>query len=180
MAAEPGGSSGHGRIDSPAALRRASVWKGRAVSVKIETEKPVRPDVAALLRASRAMMAGLYPPESRHGLDLGAYERPEVTLFVAREDGVAVGCGAFELHGDGSAEVKSMFVAKSARGRGVGRAILDAIEAAVRGRVGALRLETGVKQLPAIRLYEAAGFQRRGPFGSYTDDPLSLFMDKSL
>ena len=40
----------------------------------------------------------------------------------------------------------------------------------MRGRVSALRLETGVKQLPAIRLYEAAGFARRGPFGSYPAD----------
>jgi putative acetyltransferase len=129
--------------------------------IEIAVERPVRADVEALLRQSRAMMAGLYPPESCHGLDLGAYERPDVILFVARANGVAVGCGAFQLHGDGSAEVKSMFVAPDARGRGVGRAILDAIEAAVRGRVSALRLETGVKQLPAIRLYEAAGFLRR-------------------
>jgi putative acetyltransferase len=126
------------------------------------------------------MMAGLYPPESCHGLDLGAYGRADVTLFVARAHGEAVGCGAFQLHGDGSAEVKSMFVAPDARGHGVGRAILDAIEAAVRGRVSALRLETGVKQLPAIRLYEAAGFARRGPFGGYPDDPLSVFMEKLL
>jgi putative acetyltransferase len=150
------------------------------VRLTIEVERPVRADVAALLRASRAMMAGLYPAESCHGLDLDAYARPEVTLFVAREDGVAVGCGAFQLHGDGSAEVKSMFVTEGARGRGLGRAILGAIEAALFGRVATLRLETGVKQLAAIRLYEAAGFTRRGPFGSYTDDPLSVFMEKSL
>ena len=149
-------------------------------NAEIAVERPVRADVEALLRDSRAMMAGLYPPESRHGLDLGAYERAEITLFVARANGVAVGCGAFQLHGDGSAELKSMFVAPDARGRGVGRAILDAIEAAVRGRVSALRLETGVKQLPAIRLYEAAGFLRRAPFGSYRDDPLSVFMEKVL
>jgi putative acetyltransferase len=129
--------------------------------IEIGVERPVRADVAALLRASRAMLEELYPPESCHGLDLGAYERAEVTLFVARENGVAVGCGAFQLHGDGSAELKSMFVVPDARGRGVGRAILDAIEGAVRGRVSALRLETGVKQLPAIRLYEAAGVARR-------------------
>lgn len=149
-------------------------------AIEIAVERPVRADVEALLCASRAMMAGLYPPESCHGLDLAAYERPEVTLFVARANGVAVGCGAFQLHGDGSAELKSMFVAPDARGRGIGRAILGRIEGAVRGRVNALRLETGVKQLPAIRLYEAAGFVRRGPFGSYPDDPLSVFMEKRL
>ena len=140
----------------------------------------MRADVAALLRASRAMMADLYPPESCHGLDLGAYERPEVTLFVARENGVALACGALVRLADGSAEIKSMFVAPQARGRGIGRAILDVIEAAVRGRVATLRLETGVKQLPAIGLYEAAGFRRRGPFGSYRADPLSVFMEKPL
>jgi putative acetyltransferase len=148
--------------------------------IDIQVERPVRPDVAALLRESRAMMATLYPPESCHGLDLGAYERQEITLFVARSDGVAVACGACQLHGDGSAEVKSMFVVPEVRGRGIGRKVLQTIEAAVRGRVAAIRLETGVKQLAAIRLYEAAGFRRRGPFGSYTDDPLSVFMEKPL
>jgi putative acetyltransferase len=148
--------------------------------VQIEVERPVRVDVEALLRESRAMMAALYLPESCHGLDLSSYERPEVTLFVARSADVAVGCGACQWHDDGSAEVKSMFVTPTARGRGIGRLVLEAIEMAARGRVSALRLETGVKQLAAIRLYETAGFRRRGPFGSYTDDPLSVFMEKRL
>jgi putative acetyltransferase len=43
-----------------------------------------------------------------------------------------------------------------------------------------LRLETGIKQDAAIHLYENAGFRRRGPFGSYRDDPLSVFMEKPL
>jgi GNAT superfamily N-acetyltransferase len=108
--------------------------------VKIEVERPVRPDVKALLLEARALLTGLYPPESCHGLDLSSYERPEVTLFVARSAGVAVGCGAYQLHDDGSAEVKSMFVVPGVRGRGIGRQVLEAIEAAVRGRVSALRL----------------------------------------
>ena len=56
-----------------------------------------------------------------------------------------------------------MFVLPEARGRGIGRALLAAIEQALAGRVATLRLETGIKQLEAIRLYEAAGFRRRGP-----------------
>ena len=86
-----------------------------------------------------------------------------------------MGCGADLLERDGTAEIKSMFVTPGARGRDIGRRVLEAIEATVRGRVGTLRLETGVKQRPAIRLYETAGFRRRGPFGSYRDDPLSVF-----
>jgi putative acetyltransferase len=148
--------------------------------VTIGVESAGRDDVRALLLAMRALAAGLYPPESRHGLDLADYERPEVILLVARRDGAAVGCGAYLLQGDGSAELKSMFVAPEARGRGIGRAVLEAIEAALSGRVTALRLETGVKQLEALRLYESAGFRRRGPFGSYRPDPLSIFMEKPL
>jgi putative acetyltransferase len=137
-------------------------------------------DVRALLEAALAWSAGLYPPQSRHGLDLGAYERPEVTLLVAREDGVALGCGAWQLTSDGSAEVKSMYVLPEVRGRGIGRAVLAAIEDAVRRHVAVLRLETGIRQEAAIALYESAGFRRRGPFGSYRDDPLSVFMEKAL
>ena len=146
----------------------------------IEVERAERDDVRALLHTVWSWSADLYPPESRHGLDLAAYARPEVTLFVAREGGVALGCGAYHLHGDGSAELKSMFVVPEARRRGVGRAILAAIEHGLRGRVTTLRLETGVKQPEAIRLYESAGFARRGPFRSYRDDPLSIFMEKPL
>jgi putative acetyltransferase len=146
----------------------------------IAVERAEREDVRALLRTVSSWSVELYPPESRHGLDLAAYRRPDVTLFVARERGVALGCGADQLDGDGNAELKSMFVVPEARDRGVGQAILAAIEHALRGRVATLRLETGVKQLAAIRLYEAAGFRRRGPFGSYRDDPLSIFMAKPL
>lgn len=148
--------------------------------ITIEAERPVRPDVAVLLREARLLLDGLYPPESCHGLDLRAYERLEVTLLVARSAGVAVGCGAWQLQSDGSAEVKSMFVLPEARGRGIGRAILAAIEAGLRSRVTTLRLETGIKQDAALRLYESAGFRRRGPFGRYRDDPLSVFMEKPL
>ena len=146
----------------------------------IGVERAGRADVHALLLTVRAWSEDLYPRESRHGLDLAAYERPEVTLLVAREAGVALGCGAWQLQGDGSAEVKSMYVDPAAQGLGVGRAILEAIEHALRGRVTILRLETGIHQDAAMRLYERAGFRRRGPFGSYRDDPLSVFMEKPL
>jgi putative acetyltransferase len=64
-----------------------------AHGLTIAAESARRADVRALLEAALAWSAGLYPPESCHGLDLAAYERPEVTLLVAREAGVALGCG---------------------------------------------------------------------------------------
>jgi putative acetyltransferase len=41
-----------------------------------------------------------------------------------------------------------------------------------------LWLETGSAPAftPALRMYEAAGFRRCGPFASYVEDPFSIFM----
>jgi putative acetyltransferase len=41
-------------------------------------------------------------------------------------------------------------------------------------------LETGIRQPEALGLYEQAGYKRRGPFGDYAEDPLSVFMQKRL
>jgi putative acetyltransferase len=74
-----------------------------------------------------------------------------------------------------------MFVLPQARGLKIGRRVLGELER--RARAASLplaRLETGVLQPEAIRLYEKAGYQRRGPFGSYCEDPLNIFMEKVL
>jgi putative acetyltransferase len=59
--------------------------------------------------------------------------------------------------------------------------LLDALEDAARLRdIDRISLETGIKQPEAIGLYRASGYQDCPPFGSYNDDPLSLFMTKRL
>jgi putative acetyltransferase len=91
-----------------------------------------------------------------------------------------VGCGALVLN-DGWGELKRMFVRPSVRGRGIAQRILALLEAAARERgFAVMRLETGVSQPEALRLYERAGYVRRGPFGDYGPDPLSVFMEKRL
>lgn len=86
-----------------------------ADGLTIAVEPIERADVRALLLTVQLWALDLYPPESRHGLDMTAYQHPDVALFVAREGGVALGCGAYRLQSDGSAEVKSMFVVPEAR-----------------------------------------------------------------
>jgi len=74
-----------------------------------------------------------------------------------------------------------MFVRPEARGLGIGRQLLEALEAhAAAAGLTVLRLETGVAQPEALRLYERAGYTRRGPFGPYAADPLSVFLEKRL
>ena len=68
-----------------------------------------------------------------------------------------------------------------ARGRNVGRLLLQRLEAVARNNGAALlRLETGTKQPEALALYRSAGFIETAPFGAYQPDPLSIFMEKSL
>jgi putative acetyltransferase len=147
----------------------------------ISIESPDQPDVLALLEASDAYMALLYPAESNHLLDVGALQKPEVTFVVARVDGRAAGCGAVVRPAAGWAEIKRMFVAEGARGQRIGQKLLQRLEcvAAVAG-CQILRLETGVKQTEAIGLYRSAGFAEIPAFGDYKSDPLSVFMEKSI
>ena len=74
-----------------------------------------------------------------------------------------------------------MYVAPQARGRGLGRAVLGALEQAARA-VGYefLRLETGAHQHEALGLYASAGFERIPCYGPYVKDPLSVCFRKRL
>lgn len=149
--------------------------------MQITVEDPDQPDIRALLQASDAYMAALYPAESNHLLDVKSLQAPEVTFLAARIDGTAVGCGAIVKSAYGWAEIKRMFVSPAARGRKLGRLLLERLEtvAAARG-ARLLRLETGVNQPEALALYRSAGFVEIGPFGAYCADPLSVFMEKPI
>lgn len=107
-----------------------------------------------------------------------------VVLVARDEAGAAVGCGALRALGNGTAEIKRMYVAPEARGRGVATAVLAALEEAARERGWTtLRLETGPLQPEAIALYTGAGYRRIPAFGGYVgaagaED--SLFFERDL
>jgi putative acetyltransferase len=163
-------------------LKEERLNNGRtSLVLSIARESPRQDDVIALIRQSDALMQSLYPAESNHLVDIDALARPAVHLFVAREEGRALGCGAFVLGADGEAEMKRVFVAPAARGKGVARAIMEVLEReAAKLGVTLMQLETGIKQPEAIALYRRLGYAERGPFGAYKPDPLSLFMEKRL
>ncbi len=151
------------------------------MDLAIAIETPDQPEVLLFLAASDAYHAERYPAESNHTLPVTELLAYDVTFLVARSDGRAIGCGALLDRGDGSAEIKRMWVDPAARGLGLGRKLLDAIEqeARVLG-VRTLRLETGVRQPEAISLYRAAGYREIPAFAPYRPDPLSHFMEKVL
>ncbi|MDW9551521.1 GNAT family N-acetyltransferase [Sinorhizobium meliloti] len=150
-------------------------------AVTIAEESPRQPAVIRLLELSDAYAASLYPAESNHLVDLSQLEQPTVSFFVAHRDGEVVGCCGLVEAGDGTAEIKRMFVDPEARGLKLGKLLLSVLEAkAAKLGLTAIRLETGIYQPEAIGLYKASGYVECAPFGSYLPDPLSLFMEKPV
>jgi putative acetyltransferase len=151
--------------------------------MRIETDDLTRPEVIALLNEHLSNMFELSPPESVHALDLDKLRQPEISFWTAWDDGGLLGCGALKELAPGHGEVKSMRTPSARRRTGAGRALLAHIVAvANERRYQRLSLETGSSDafLPAQKLYESAGFVRCGPFGSYAEDPHSVFMTLQL
>ncbi|RDI16908.1 MarR family transcriptional regulator with acetyltransferase activity [Rhodococcus sp. AG1013] len=85
---------------------------------------------------------------------------PNGTVLIADLRGTAVGCGAVKLH-DGVAEIKRMWVSPDARGLGIARRLLDALEAYAADHGARLvRLDTNAALNEAVALYERSGYRR--------------------
>lgn len=151
----------------------------------IEHVPAVTDEVRSLIHELDSELAVAYRPEQMHGLTVNSLFQPHIQFFIARIDGARVGCCAIAFF-DGFAEVKRMFVRPAGRGSGVAQAMLAHIERVARAAgVPWLRLETGVRQPAALRLYESAGFTPCSAFGVYTAMApaavgLSLFYEKRL
>ena len=103
------------------------------------------------------------------------------TYLVVYEGRFPIAMGALRPIDESTAEVRRMYVLKSHRRLGVARRILNELEHHA-ARIGfkTLRLETGNRQFPAMRLYESYGFARIAPFGTYVDTPTSVCYEKSF
>ncbi len=149
--------------------------------MRISFESANQPDAAALIAELDAYQSSLYPPESHHALDLTSVAQERVLFAMARDEaGQAVGCGAVVLAPE-YGELKRMYVRPGQRGLGIARKVLAALEAAaVQSGCGLIKLESGPSQPEALALYARCGYEVCGRFGSYGDDPLSVFMQKLI
>jgi len=157
----------------------------RADNITIELAPSATEDVRVLIAELDRELSAEYSSEQRHGLALEAIFQPHIRFFLARLDGAAVGCGGVALFAD-FAEVKRMYVRDVARGRGVAQALLARIETEARkAGLDLLRLETGNRQVAALRLYARAEFQLCAAFGAYAmmapqAVATSVFLEKRL
>ena len=151
---------------------------------RIAVETPLQDDVRRMVGALNDHLRPLSPPEFQFQLTAEEMAEPGVVVFVVRnESGDALAMGSLKDHGNGLGEVKRMFAWPKTRGLGLGRVILDAIEAeAVRMGIRRLVLETGATRgfEPAWRVYERSGYRSCGAVLDYPDSGFSAFYEKTL
>lgn len=151
------------------------------MNIIIAVESPLQDDVRALVRELNETLDALTPAEFNFPMTAEEMAEPSTTVFVARENGVAVGCGALKRHADGVGEVKRMYTRPRAQGQGIGGLILARVEKLAREEgLSRLVLETGDGYRAARRIYERSGFTRCGAVLDYPDTKWSVFFEKSL
>ena len=128
-----------------------------------------------LVAAMTAEIGTLYEP----GLPAGPSAHPEDLsppgggFLVLLEDGRPVAGGGVKRLDERACEIKRMYVVPEARGRGLGRALLKALEALARDLgYTVARLDTGAKQPGAQLLYERSGY---ASVRDYNDNPYASF-----
>jgi putative acetyltransferase len=152
-------------------------------NIRVTIENPQGAMALALIGRLSAELAAHYPQSDGSG----AFSPEDVLVpraaFVIAWDGEEpVGCGALRPMDDSTiGEIKRMYVIPTARGRGISRLILTTLEDLARGfAYQKLMLETGIRQIEALGLYEKTGYQRTACYGIYVDNPISVCFEKIL
>lgn len=158
------------------------------MNISVQRESIHTSDASRLLAEAFDELARRYADYSQTDAALFPVEHVEqagAVFLVARlDDSTTVGCVALRplaVGGEPTAEMKRMFVMAEARGRGVGSALMAAVEREAQAMgYSRLRLETGDLQPEAIALYEKYSFVRIPCWGSYASDPDSVCYEKYL
>jgi len=154
------------------------------VAWALEAVDPSGADALKLLEQAALEARALYP--ELFAADTPMPGNPPAaprTIYLVAYDGAAgpAGCAALRPIDDDTAEVRRVYVLPTLRGSGVARALMARLESeAVAFGYHAMKLETGNRQQPAMRLYEAIGYTRIPAFGAYVGDPTSVCFGKQL
>jgi putative acetyltransferase len=155
-------------------------------NIRVIQIDPTEAVAVELIRDLSAELAGRYP-DSHGGDGAGAFKPADVQVaraafVVAWRGDEAIGCGALRPMDEAdTVEVKRMYVRPEARGQGVSRLILAALEDLAREfGYSKARLETGTRNPEALSLYESSGYQPIPCYGIYVNEPLSRCYEKHL
>lgn len=132
--------------------------------------RPALPgDLAALVELEQSTFSydRMSPRQLRRHL-----ANPRAVLLLAEAaEGVLASALLFQRSGSATARLYSLATAAAARGRGLGRRLLAAVETAAAARgVQRIRLEVRRDNAAAVGLYEQAGYRRIAALAAYYDD----------
>ena len=170
--------------ESPYAYRSVASSRSADRPVLVLAEHPLdATESLQLIAELNSELLATSAPEERHfsALDAGQVVAGAGQFVVAWLDGRPVACGAFRLIGDGTAEVKRMFVRPTARGHKIGAAVLHELETlGIAAGATRLALETGARLAPALTLYDKAGFTPCECWGDYAEAADSVCFEKRI
>lgn len=148
--------------------------------------QPIDPHDPRVAQALRAYMSEVLTVCGMNGLsladadaDVDDYCPPQGAFLAGTAAGKVVACAGLRTLSPGVGEIKRMWVAPAMRGRGLGAALLAAVEqqAAAMG-LHTLRLDTHEDLTAAIGLYRHHGYR---VIPAYNDNPdATHFFEKRL
>jgi DNA-binding MarR family transcriptional regulator len=145
----------------------------KAASVHVAAAAPDSPDARLCLTAYFCELAarfeGGFDVSAERSAPVADMAPPSGVFMIARLDGDPVGCGGLKRRNKATGEIKRVWTAPSARGLGVARRTLRALEAAARENgLKTLRLDTNRALTEAHALYRSEGYQE---IARFNDNP---------
>lgn len=138
------------------------------MSVEFRLEPYDGPAAQELINEVQQEYVRLYGTPDETVLAPEDFVPPRGVFFVAYADGVPVATGAWRAHGESDAEMKRLYVRPGARGMGLARRMVAALEESARAHGRArMILEAGSEQPAALALYASLGYADVTPFGRY-------------
>lgn len=156
------------------------------VLLNIQPADPTGAEAALLIEELAADLMARYPTEDgTGGMAMDEFHASRHQFLVACWDGEPAGCGGIRPYPYESqthiAEIKRMYTRPGHRGKCIAHQVLQGLEDFARAEGYTLiRLETGVRQPEAIRLYKRMGYIKIPPYAHYVHDPESVCMEKQL
>ena len=144
---------------------------GRDLGVRLVLERADSDASRELQNSFFADIAARYPgwdPGEGPSADPSEFRAPDGAWVVSYLDARPLGCGGVKAVDDETAEIRRVFLQKEARGRGIGRQLLQELEEHAR-RLGyrRVRLNTGDRQPEALGLFRSAGYVEIADFNGY-------------
>jgi len=148
--------------------------------IEIRQVDPMQVEVIELIYQLDEYQESMYPPKSNHLDSIDELSKTNVNFLAAYGDSEICGIGAVRVLND-YGEIKRLYVPEKYRGKGIAKEIVKELEnCLVKRSIFTARLETGIHQHEAIDLYKKLGYSEIAPFGDYTEDPLSVFMERKI